>query len=118
MKYRVSREFSFSASHAIESTYGQEPESRLHGHNFVIRLTLGSKVLNDDGLILDLGTLDEFQCYVDDYLDCRHLNDVVDVNPTAENMARYIYEWCDEELWPIKSVGWSEKPGTWATYRP
>lgn len=118
MKYQVSRKFCFSASHVIESGFELEPENRLHGHNFVIRLTLGSKVLNDDGLVVAIGTLDEFQCYVEDVLDRKHLNDVVDCNPTAENMARYIYEWCEEEFWPIRSVAWSETPGTWATYRP
>lgn len=118
MKYRITKDFEFSASHVIEDLPFDHPCTRLHGHNFVVRLEMGAKVLDATGFVIDYGAMDEFKDYVDDYLDHHHLNDIVDFNPTAENMAKYIFEWCLEEGWPVKSVGWSETPKTWATYKP
>lgn len=108
--------FEFSASHQL---YGLPPEhqcSRLHGHNFVVEVTLAADTLNDVGFVKDYGELRPLKDYLDATLDHRHLNDCVPFNTTAENFARYLYEWCEAQGWPVVKVGWSETPKTWAYF--
>ena len=47
----------------------------------------------------------------------RHLNAVLsDLQPTAENLAHFLFDWCAEQGWPVGGVGVSETPKTWAWY--
>lgn len=115
--YEISKDFAFSASHTLTGLPDDHPCARLHGHNFVVRLFLGSEVLDDVGFVMDYRALDEFKQFLDTF-DHRHLNDLVPFNPTAERMARYLYQWADRKGWPVTAVAWSETPKTWATYRP
>jgi len=118
MKYEITKDFEFSASHIVEDLPLGHKCTKLHGHNYVVRLRLGAKALDETGFVIDYGELDEFKWYLDEYIDHQHLNDVIDVNPTAENLAEFFFAWCLEEGWPIKSASVSETPKTSATYKP
>ena len=74
--------------------------------------------LDEVGFIVDYGDLAPLKEYIDTRLDHRHLNDAVPiVNPTAENLARYLFDWCKANTtWPVSKVGVSEGPRTWAWY--
>lgn len=79
---------------------------------------LASATLNDDGFVRDYHDLGALKSHIDDDFDHRHLNDVMTAVPTAENMARYFYEW-SAARWPeVSAVKVSETPKTWAEYRP
>ena len=116
----ISKEFHFSASHVLDGLPGWHPCARMHGHNYIVVLELSARDedLTPDGFVRDFRDLDEFKKWVDDRLDHRHLNDVMDRPPSSENLARWIYgEWTDRfpELTAVKI---SETPRTWAAYRP
>ncbi|CAM5719594.1 hypothetical protein SBADM41S_05942 [Streptomyces badius] len=55
----------------------------------------------------------------DHTLDHRHLNDIIeDRNPSAENMAMWIYDQWTERYPELSAVRVSETDKTWAEYRP
>lgn len=117
MCYRISKQFSFSASHVLEGLPEGHQCGRLHGHNYIVELELESLGLNEVGFVRDYGELKPFAQLLDEQFDHRHLNDVLPDQPSAENMARYFYNWC-KSRWPETSaVRVSETPKTWATYK-
>lgn len=116
--YRISKEFHFSASHQLGHLPPGHQCARLHGHNYVVVVELAARALNADGFVRDYHELAALKHYIDDDFDHRHLNDVLTVPSTAENMARHFYDWC-RARWPeTVAVRVSETPKTWAEYRP
>jgi 6-pyruvoyltetrahydropterin/6-carboxytetrahydropterin synthase len=116
--YKITKEFHFSASHVVMKLPAEHPCSRLHGHNYVIKVELGGEELNEVGMIQDYRELSDIKEWIDENLDHRHLNQQLPINPTAENMAKYLYD-----LWVIKyplltAVEVQETPKTNARYEP
>ena len=71
-------------------------------------------------VVVDYSELSGIGDVIDDLLDHRHLNDVVEFNPTAENLSRYLTETAREvldlPLGSIVRVQVSETPKTWAVW--
>ncbi|MBN2541546.1 6-carboxytetrahydropterin synthase QueD [bacterium] len=82
----------FSAAHRIDGYNGDC--NRLHGHNWEIKLTVEKQELDKIGLAYDLKTLKEDLRKVIKILDHTLLNDIPDfvgINPTAENIGKFIF---------------------------
>jgi 6-pyruvoyltetrahydropterin/6-carboxytetrahydropterin synthase len=122
MSLRITKEFHFSASHRLDSLPEGHPCGRLHGHNYVVELELSAdpEDLTEAGFVRDYRDLDEFKRWVDAEVDHRHLNDLLPAgrNPSAENMAIWLYQrWCPR-FPQLSAVRVSETAKTWARYRP
>lgn len=116
--YTITKQFSFSASHVLEHLPEGHKCARLHGHNYVVEIVLEGPELDESGFVLDYGDLAPFGSFIDEKLDHRHLNDVVNGPASAESLARFLYEFA-RSLWPeVAAVRVSETPKTWAEYRP
>jgi 6-pyruvoyltetrahydropterin/6-carboxytetrahydropterin synthase len=77
---------------------------------------LQAPAVNDLGFVVDYGELKPLKDYIDTALDHWHLNDVLAIQPSAENLARHLYDFC-KARWPqTVAVRVSETPKTWATY--
>lgn len=115
--YQISKLFDFSASHQLDRLPAGHPCARLHGHNYQVEVILRYDGLNFAGFVLDYGELKPVKQHIDETFDHKHLNDVMDENPTAENLAKELYTFC-KLLWPkfIYKVRVSETPKTWAEY--
>lgn len=87
--YEVIKRLEISAAHRLSLDY-ESKCSNLHGHNWIVTVYLRSETLNQNGMIMDFT---EIKRRIQDKLDHKVINDVVDFNPTAENMAKFI---CDE----------------------
>ncbi len=117
--FTISKRFEFSASHVLDHLAAGHPCARLHGHNYAVEVLVESPCLDDRGFCqLDYRELDAFKRWIDDTLDHRHLNDVVPVRTTAENLARYIFTEAKKVSLFVVAVRVSETPKTWAEYRP
>lgn len=84
---------SFSAAHRLCGYQGAC--SNLHGHNWKVRVGIACSQLDDIGMALDYGIIKSILKSVLDTLDHEYLNDVPaleGLNPTSENLSRYIYE--------------------------
>lgn len=117
--YRITKEFHFSASHQLVDLPPEHQCARLHGHNYVVVIELAGETLNAHGFVRDYLELQPLKTYIDETLDHRHLNDVLDDDMvTAEKLAKHLFDWCAAR-WPETSaVKVSETPKTWAEYRP
>ncbi|WP_047865004.1 6-pyruvoyl trahydropterin synthase family protein [Rubrobacter aplysinae] len=118
--YRITKQFSFSASHRLDHLPEGHPCARIHGHNYVVEVVLESAELNADGFVRDYGELSPLKHFIDERLDHRHLDDVLPGGTvsSAENVARFLYEFAADR-WPeVAAVRVSETPKTWAEYRP
>jgi len=73
---------------------------------------LRSAELNADGFVRDYNELSPFKNFVDEKLDHRHLDDVIDEPSTAESLARFLYDFA-KGMWPeVVAVRVSETPKT------
>lgn len=121
--FAITKQFSFSASHQLE---GLEPDhrcGRLHGHNYLVEVILAADELDITGFVVEFGRLAPLARHIDDQLDHQHLNDVLGVQPSSECLARYLYDWAQQNLdGPLieclRAVRVHETASTSATYTP
>lgn len=115
--YTISKQFSFEASHRLDHLPPDHKCHALHGHSYRVEVVLESRELDERGFVRDYGELAPLRGFVEEKLDHKHLNDAIDGPTTAENLARYIYEFA-HGLWPeVTAVRVSETSNTWAEYR-
>jgi 6-pyruvoyltetrahydropterin/6-carboxytetrahydropterin synthase len=114
--YKISKQFAFSASHILEGLPDEHPCARLHGHNYVVTLHLRAKRLNETGFVIDYHDLDFVKEYINLHIDHRHLNDVFGFNPSAENIAKHLFDLFKEKFPLLYAVEVSETPKTSAVY--
>jgi len=122
--YEVSVEDSFAAGHALRGYRGKCENP--HGHNYKVQITLMGPDLDNIGLLLDFRELKEAMNSVIDRLDHQYLNDIepfIQLNPSAENMAKYFYDEIGKSLHSktngrvkVKQVKLWETDTTTATY--
>ena len=117
--FRISKRFAFSASHVLHGLGDDHPCSRLHGHNYDVEVLVESDALDARGFVVDFRELDPVKQWIDDTLDHRHLNDVMEGQPSAEAIAKLVHEWCDRQLpFAVAGVRVWETPRAYAEYRP
>lgn len=90
--YEISAKFSISSAHFLREYEGKC--QNLHGHNWKITVRVGGEKLKSNGMLVDFGDLKKLMKTVEEELDHKCLNDVgifKSKNPTAENIAEYIY---------------------------
>lgn len=90
--YEVTIIKSFSAAHLLAQIGGKCEE--LHGHNFKVEVTVASQNLNKSGLLIDFRVVKKWLSEILDQMDHKHLNELpffAGINPSAENIAKYIY---------------------------
>lgn len=86
--YYVEKTMEISASHFLKLNYRSKCEN-LHGHNWIIVVYCKSETLDENGMVVDFTKIKEV---VKKQLDHKCINEVIDCNPTAENIAKWI---CD-----------------------
>lgn len=82
----------FSAAHLLADIGGKCEE--LHGHNFKVEVTVGADALNEEGILIDFRIVKKWLKDILDRLDHQHLNELPyfrGINPSSENIARYIF---------------------------
>jgi 6-pyruvoyltetrahydropterin/6-carboxytetrahydropterin synthase len=123
--YEVSVEETFAAAHNLRNYKGKCED--LHGHNYKIRIVLAGKELDSTGLLYDFVQLKQAIRTVIASLDHKYLNELPPfdtLNPSAENLARHIYDQTSKHLPAspngagIASITVWETETTAATYRP
>ncbi len=91
---------------AAHNLRGYEGEcEKLHGHNWKIEVVVRATKLNDIGLAIDFKDLKKALNGILDELDHKYLNEIPPfdkINPSSENIAKYIFERLDKDL---KSFG-------------
>ena len=130
--YRVTRELTFCYGHRLLQYEGKC--RHLHGHNGRVAITLAADRLDALGMVLDFSLLKRVVGgWIDAQFDHKmllHRDDpvlpflrqqgepvfVLDVNPTAENIARLIYEFAAAQGFPVVEVQVRETDTCFASY--
>jgi 6-pyruvoyltetrahydropterin/6-carboxytetrahydropterin synthase len=130
--YRVTREIKFCYGHRLLNYEGKC--RHLHGHNGRAVITLETAQLDELGMVVDFSRIKQVvSTWIDETLDHKmllHQDDpvlsfllrqgepvyVLDVNPTAENIARLIYDFTAGQGFPVAMVQLWETDHCFATY--
>lgn len=121
--FEVMIERNFSSAHQLRGYKGKC--ENLHGHNYKVEIYAKGSELNNIGLLIDFGELKIAADEVVDYFDHRNLNELPpfdeELNPSAENLAKYILEYVDsrieDERVTVYKVRCFETPTSIATYQ-
>ena len=121
-KWKLTVRAEFAAAHCLRN-YGGKCEAT-HGHNFGVELCVsGDRLAPDTDILVDFTVLKRDLKDVLELLDHKHLNEVTPfdtVNPSSENLARFIYRAVRPRVEDagarMESVTVSERAAQSATY--
>jgi 6-pyruvoyltetrahydropterin/6-carboxytetrahydropterin synthase len=131
--FTVSREIDFCYGHRLLNYEGKC--RHLHGHNGRVILSFDASGLDANGMVVDFSEIKRVVGrWIDENLDHRMILDrtdtaaaalqemgepvyLLDANPTAENIAKRIFEVAVEHGFPVVEVRLWETPHCCATYR-
>ena len=132
--YAVTREIDFCYGHRLLNYDGKC--RYLHGHNGRAVITIAAETLDHRGMVMDFSDIKNVvTAWIDQHLDHRmilHRDDPVvpilegmgeplyllDVNPTAEHIARLIHDVAADHGFPVIETKLWETPRCFATYQP
>jgi 6-pyruvoyltetrahydropterin/6-carboxytetrahydropterin synthase len=132
--FHVSRELRFCYGHRLLNYDGKC--RYLHGHNGRAVITLAADRLDALGMVMDFSQIKRVVGgWIDNQLDHRmllHKSDpilphlqaqgepvfLLDVNPTAENIAKLIFDYAAGQGFPVVEVRLWETEDAFAVYRP
>ena len=132
--FRVTKEIHFCYGHRLLNYAGKC--RHLHGHNGKAVVTVEAESLDALGMVVDFGLIKRVVgAWIDDTLDHRlllHRDDPLipelvrqgepfvelDANPTAETLARLIFDRAAGHGLPVTEVTLWETENSFATYRP
>ncbi len=101
----------FSAAHALKGYRGKCEE--IHGHNYLVEIEIAVAKLPKRGYLYDFK---EIERYLEEILpDHKNLNELFPFNPTAENIAFWIYKKV-KERYPIRACEVWEDENSGARY--
>ena len=130
--FRVTQELRFCYGHRLLGHPGKC--ARLHGHNARVFLVLRAASVDAKGMVIDFDVLEQRERrYLDEALDHRMLLQqgdpacaalagigetfvALEVPPTAENLAKLIFEQLLRAGLPLAEVRLEEQPGSTASY--
>jgi 6-pyruvoyltetrahydropterin/6-carboxytetrahydropterin synthase len=98
-KYTLKIVTDFASAHTLRDYPGAC--SRMHGHNWKVELELEASQLNGIGIAVDFKKMKKTTNEVCARLDHRYLNELepfTEINPTAENIAAYLYAEISKQL--------------------
>ena len=131
--YEITKEIRFCYGHRLLQHEGKC--RHLHGHNGRAVITLAASSLDPLGMVMDFARIKQaVGAWIDAHLDHRmllHKDDpvlpelkrqrepvfVLDVNPTAENIAKLIYDFAASQGLPVLEVRLWETDSCFASYR-
>ena len=132
--YQVTRVIHFCYGHRLMQYEGKC--RHLHGHNGKVEIELSKASLDRRGMVVDFDEIKRsIQTWIDGTLDHKMLlrkDDpalaalqklgeplyLMDDNPTAENIAKLIFEYARSQQLPVTAVRLWETSHSFAAYRP
>lgn len=99
--YSITKRIEISGAHKLNLPY-ESPCCTLHGHNWIIKVEVSSEKLNNTGMVIDFALIKK----VVNQLDHENITDVLEgLNPTAENIAKWLRDELERMLQQARSKG-------------
>ncbi len=131
--FKVTKEIYFCYGHRLMNYDGKC--KFLHGHNGMAEIDIEAESLDERGMVMDFSDVKRIiKQWIDEYIDHKMLlrrDDpmlpvfrekgepvyVMESNPTAENIAKLIYDYAVSQSLPVAEVRLWETESSFATYR-
>ncbi|MEK6676895.1 MAG: 6-carboxytetrahydropterin synthase QueD [Planctomycetota bacterium] len=115
---RLVRTFTFEAAHRLPQAPVEHKCARLHGHSFRVDIVCEGKTDAQKGWLVDYGEIKVAFEPLMEQLDHQYLNEVPGLeNPTAENIAVWIWHRLKPKLQFLAEVSIAETCNTSCVYR-
>jgi 6-pyruvoyltetrahydropterin/6-carboxytetrahydropterin synthase len=120
--YVVSVKAHYDSAHYLRKYKGKC--EKLHGHHYVVEVTLATEALNESGLAFDFVDVKRHLRELADWLDHENINELppfTEIESSAENQARFFFDELKRRLPPAMADAllytrvW-ETPTQWAQY--
>ncbi len=117
-RVRLSRGFSFEAAHQLPHAPSGHKCRRLHGHSFQVELVCEGEIDPEPGWLVDFADINRAFAPFLEQLDHRYLNEIEGLeNPTAENLALWIWKRVKPVLPVLAQVNVAETCASRCEYR-
>ncbi len=114
----ITQAFTFEAAHHLPHVPETHRCRRLHGNSYRVELRLADEVDAFSGFVVDFFDVEKAFQPLLERLDHHLLNEIDGLeNPTAENIAIWIYQRVKSGLPQLEAVKVFETPMCWAEYR-
>jgi 6-pyruvoyltetrahydropterin/6-carboxytetrahydropterin synthase len=112
------KEFSFDSAHWLPYVAEDHKCRRVHGHTYVVRLYVRGQLDPVLGWVMDFAVIKDVWKPLQEQLDHRLLNDIPGLeNPTAENMAIWIWRQVKPKLPMLSQVMVCENASSGVIYK-
>lgn len=114
----IFKKFTFDSAHYLPYVPEEHKCRRMHGHTYIVRLYISGELDEKLGWVADFGDVKAVWKPIEERLDHRTLNDIPGLeNPTAENLAIWIWREVKPHLAALSRVEVCENPSSGVIYR-
>ena len=114
---KITQAFTFEAAHRLPRVAPTHRCFNMHGHSYRVELELAGEVDPETGFVVDFFDIESAFAPLLKQLDHHCLNDIEGLeNPTAENIALWIWTRVSRDLPQLYGVRVFETPQCWAEY--
>jgi len=118
MRVSLTKSFTFEAAHWLPTFPEGHKCRRLHGHSFHVDVVVAGEVPVEKGYLVDYGEIKQAMAPIKGQLDHYLLNEIEGLeNPTAEMLAKWVYDRLKPSLPLLEAVRVHETCTTEAEYR-
>lgn len=114
----IYKDITFEAAHLLPNLPKDHKCGRLHGHSFLVRVTLNGPIDEKTGWVKDFADIKKAFKPIYEQLDHNYLNDVSGLeNPTSENLAKWIWDRLKNNLTHLTAIEVKETCSSGCIYR-
>lgn len=117
MAFKIFKEFQFEAAHYLPLTPQGHKCHKLHGHSYKIKIHVGGTLNTVTGWVIDFADIKKAFTPILETLDHSCLNEIEGLsNPTAENLAVWIWDHLIKELPSLDKIEVQETASSGCIY--
>ena len=114
----IFKEFTFEAAHFLPNVPDGHKCRRLHGHSYSVRIYVSGPIGDSSGWVMDFADIKQAFKPIYDQLDHYFLNEIPGLeNPTAENIARWIWQQLKPAIPALSAIEMKETCTSGCVYR-
>lgn len=107
----IEKDFTFDSAHFLPNTPPGHKCSRMHGHTYIITVAIKGELKEPEGWVMDFGDVRKIVQPEINKLDHQLLNSIPGLeNPTAEVIAKYLFDKIKKEIEQLYFVKVQETP--------